>query len=110
MKKIDFMKENDIIIFAEYNIEQKNFSIEKIDGDLEYYSLFDELIFNTKNYDNLDIKILPHIWKQGNTICVMSKPNENILVFLFYDNMENYDINYDFSIELDDKINKMYNS
>ena len=51
--------------------------------------------------ENVEGQILPRIWAQGNTKCVVCKPNNEQLIALFYENNMDAKENYFYAKELD---------
>ncbi len=99
----DFIERNNIAIFAKADLKSKTFDIIKRDVELESYDLFQQLILfgNTDSLcESIDGQILPRIWTQGNTKCIVCKPNNEQLVALFYDNNMNATDNYFHAKEL----------
>ena len=111
-KKIEFMKENKIIIFVEIDFLDNMIHIEKSDQSLEAYDLFQQLILysdirSCKEY--IKDQILPRIWSQGNIHCILCKPNEMKLIYLFYNSHLSITENYFFAKEINKQINIAYN-
>lgn len=114
MDKLKFMEDNNIAIFVEIDILNDTIDIKRRYSEkLESYSLFyDHIVYiNTVNYylDYLNDQLLPRIWGQGNTKCIYCKPNDNKVICLFYDFKEEYEDNYFYAKELNNKIEIMYN-
>ena len=118
MNKLEFMRENNIVIFVEIDLYNKFMGIERrYEEELESYSLFYEhIIYNILDNKNLKIyeeylegQLLPQIWGQGKTRCIYCKPNDNKIICLFYDFREEYGDNYFYAKELNNKIKTMYN-
>lgn len=110
MNPDEFIDENGISIFVKADIRTKRFEVIKRDIKLETYDLFEQLILYS-SVDNLfeSVKgqVLPRMWSQGKTKCVISQINEEQLVALFYDtNMDAKD-NYLFVKQLDMKIKEL---
>lgn len=103
----EFMLENNIAIFVEVDVPGKSFITYKSDIELEYYSLYEQLILYS-DAENLagtvEGQIMPRMWQQGNTRCVVCKINEEKLVFLFYDSEADPISNYDYAKELNNKV------
>lgn len=100
----DFIEKNNIAIFAKADLKTKKFEIIKRDVKLESYDLFQQLIlFGNMDslYASIDGQMLPRIWTQGNTKCIVCKPNNEQLVALFYDNNMNATDNYFHAKKLD---------
>ncbi len=51
--------------------------------------------------ESVEGQILPRIWTQGNTKCVVCKPNNELLIALFYENSMDAKENYFYAKELD---------
>ena len=102
MNKLEFMRENNIVIFVEIDLYNKFMGIERrYEEELESYSLFYEhIIYNILDNKNLKIyeeylegQLLPQIWGQGKTRCIYCKPNDNkIICFECFETMENIEI------------------
>ena len=106
----EFMLENNIAIFVEVDVPGKSFNTYKSDIELEYYSLYEQLILYSDAESlagTVEGQIMPLTWRQGNTRCVVCKINEEKLVFLFYDSEADPISNYDYSIELNNKVIKL---
>ena len=106
----EFIEKNDISISVKADIKTKTFEVIKTDRKLETYDLFEQLICYS-SVDNLfnSIKgqILPRIWSQGKTKCVICQINEEELVALFYDTSMDAKDNYLFAKQLDMKIKEL---
>ena len=106
----EFIEKNDISISVKADVRSKRYDIIKKDILLESYDLFEQLIL----YSNVDSlfecvngQILPRIWSQGKTKCVICQISEEQLVALFYDtNMDARD-NYLFAKEVDMKLKEL---
>ena len=101
----EFAEKNDIAIIAIVDLSNRRFEIIKRDIRLESYDLFEQLIlFN--NIDNLiayvEGRMLPIIWGQGNTKCVICKANHEQLVALFYDKCMDAKDDYLYSKKLEE--------
>ena len=99
----DFVEMNEIAICVTVDLRKKFFYIIKKD-ELESYDLFEQLILfnNIENLaESLNGQILPRIWKQGNTKCVISKPNDEQIVALFYEKIMDEKDNYFYAKHLD---------
>ncbi len=83
----EFMEKNNIVIVAKANLQEKSFEIIKNNLELESYDLFEQLIL-FGSIDNLmesiEGQILPRIWTQGNTRCIVCRPRQNQIIALFY--------------------------
>lgn len=94
-----FMKENSIAIWVEVDLKEKIFFIRKNNIPLTSYVLFEQLIL-FKNVDDLlkciSGELMPRIWMQGNTKCMLSKSNDEKMVAIFYDNCMDAKENYFF--------------
>ena len=100
----DLLEKNNIAIVAKADLKNKRFEILKKDIELESYDLFEQLVlFN--NIDNLmasvNGQILPRIWSQGNTKCVICQPKDEEIVALFYDTYMDAKDNYFYVEQLD---------
>ncbi len=99
-----FIEENDIVIVAKINLQEKYFDIIKRDLELESYDLFEQLIL-FGSVDNLmesiEGQIMPRIWTQGNTRCIICRPSPNQIIVLFYDSFLNAKDEYYHAKKLD---------
>ena len=83
----EFIEKNDIAIVAIANLQEKSFDIIKRDLELESYDLFEQLILHGSVENlmvNIEGQILPRIWTQGNTRCIVCQPTPNQIMALFY--------------------------
>ena len=100
----EFIEKNYIAIVAIANLQEKSFDIIKRDLELESYDLFEQLIIHgsVENLmENIEGQILPRIWTQGNTRCIVCRPDPNQIVALFYDNSLNVKDEYYHAKELE---------
>nr|WP_317360286.1 hypothetical protein [uncultured Tyzzerella sp.] len=119
MDKLEFMKNNNIVIFVEIDLLNNVMDIKRrYEEELESYDIFyQHIIYNILDNKNLKIyqeylegqKILPRCWSQGKTKCIYCKPNDHKIVCLFYDFREEYEDNYFHAKNLNNKIQVMYN-
>jgi hypothetical protein len=100
----EFIEKNGIAIVAKANLQEKSFDIIKKDLELESYDLFEQLILSG-SVDNLiesiEGQILPRIWTQGNTRCVVCQPAPNQIMALFYNSSLNVKDEYYHAKEID---------
>ncbi|MBE5954662.1 MAG: hypothetical protein E7257_11015 [Lachnospiraceae bacterium] len=100
----DFIEKYDIAIVAQANLNNNKTIIIKNDVQLESYDLFEQLIL-FGSIDNLieSVKgqIMPRIWAQGNTKCVICQPNDEQIVVLFYHKCLDVKDNYYYAKQLD---------
>ena len=106
----EFMKANGIAIYAEADLPAGLFRIIKRDGELESYSLFEQLILfqsaeSLEKY--VEGQLLPRIWTQGRTRCVLSMPDAHRIIALFYDSNAAAAENYSFALKLDAELREM---
>ncbi len=108
----EFIEKNSIAILVKVDYRTKSFEIIKKDIGLESNELFEQLIL----YGNVDSlfesvkgQMMPRIWSQGKTKCVICKINEEQLVVIFYDTTMDVKDNYLFAKQLDIKIKKYSN-
>lgn len=88
MKIDEFIKKYNIAIFVAADLVNKRFDIIKTDVGMESYDLFEQLILfsDTESISEyISGQLLPRIWSQGKTKCVMSQPNDKQIIALFYD-------------------------
>ena len=100
----DFIEKNDIAILAKVDLINRRFEIIKKDVEIESYDLFEQLIlFNSVEnlLKSLNGQLLPRIWTQGNTKCVICQPNDEQIVALFYDKCMDAKENYFYAKQLD---------
>ena len=106
----EFIEKNDIAIFAKANLEERAFDIIKRDLKLESYDLFDQLIrFGSVDSLMEDItgQILPRIWTQGNTKCIVCRPHQNEIIAMFYDSSRNVKDEYYHAKALDTQLKEL---
>ncbi|SFU55401.1 hypothetical protein [Butyrivibrio sp. INlla21] len=100
----EFIKKNNIAIVARADLSNKSFEIIKRDLELESYDLFEQLIIYG-TVDNLvastEGQILPRIWTQGKSKCVITYDNNEHIVALFYENSMDAKENYFYAKQLD---------
>ena len=107
----DFIEKNDIAILAKADLGKQRFDIIKKDVELESYDLFEQLIlFNSVEnlMKSLSGQLLPRIWTQGNTKCVICQPNDEQIVALFYDNCMDAKDNYFYAKQLDSQLKDLF--
>jgi hypothetical protein len=107
----DFIEKNDIAILAKADLRNRTFDIIKKDVVLETYDLFEQLIlFNSVQnlVDSINGQLLPRIWTQGNTKCVICQPNDEQIVALFYDTSMNTKDNYFYAKQLDLQLKDLF--
>ncbi|WP_022770794.1 hypothetical protein [Butyrivibrio sp. NC2007] len=100
----EFIEKYNIAIVAEADIENKRFEIIKRDKELESYDLFEQLILfgNVKSLvENVEGQILPRIWTQGKSKCILCQKAEGQVVALFYDCEMDAKEHYLYAKELD---------
>ena len=107
----DFIEKNDIAILAKADLGNQRFDIIKKDVERESYDLFEQLIlFNSVEnlMKSLSGQLLPRIWTQGNTKCVICQPNDEQIVALFYDNCMDAKDNYFYAKQLDSQLKELF--
>lgn len=110
MKLDEFIDENGISVFVKADIRTKRFEVIKTDIKHETYNLFQQLIlYNSVDnlFESVKGQILPRIWSQGKTKCVICQINEEELVALFYDTSMDAKDNYLLVKQLDMKIKEL---
>lgn len=111
MKIDDFVIKNKIAIFVNADLKNGRFDIRKMDIELESYDLFGQLVLfsNTEALnENISGQLLPRIWTQGNTKCIVSKPSEEQIVAIFYDNCLDAKDNYFLAKKLDLQLKELF--
>ena len=104
MRVNDFIEKNEIAIRAKADLNNKRFEIKKRDVELESFDLFEQLVlFGSVEslMANVEGQILPRILGQGNSKCVLCKPNDEVIVALFYDSCMDAKENYFHAKQLD---------
>ena len=89
MNIYEFMEQNSIAIVAKVDLINKSFNIVKRDVEIESFDLFEQLIMFSSTdglIASLAGQILPRVWTQGNTKCVICKSKNEQIIALFYDN------------------------
>ena len=92
-----FMKKNKIAIITDVDNVNDIFNIYKINLELESYDLFEQLILFSNVSDlveSVSDQLMPRIWQQGNTKCVICKPSAQRIVCLFYNSQLKASENY----------------
>lgn len=110
MNLYEFVEKNNIAILAKADYRTKKFDIIKRDVMLEHYDLFEQLIVysDVENlFESVTGQILPRIWSQGKTKCVICRINEEMLVALFYDTSMSVMDNYLFAKQVDMKMKEL---
>lgn len=107
----EFIKKYEIAIFADADLRNKSINIRKMDIELESYDLFEQLILfgNTESLlGNISGQLLPRIWTQGNTKCIVSQPNDEHIIALFYNKCLNAKENYLYAKQLDLQLSELF--
>lgn len=107
----EFIRENGIAIFVIVDLKSKRFDIKKMNVELESYDLFEQLIlFSNADslLDNISGQILPRIWTQGNTKCIISQPNGAQIIALFYEKHLDAKDNYFYAKQLDMQLKEIF--
>lgn len=107
----EFMEKNNIAILVKGDLKTQSFDIVKKDVELESKDLFEQIILfgSVKNLrESIEGQLLPRIWSQGNTKCVICKPNEEQIVALFYDTCLGVIENYTYAKQLDIQIKELF--
>ena len=106
----EFIEENNIGIFVKADFRSKRYDIIKKDILLESYDLFEQLILYSNVdslFESVNGQILPRIWSQGKTKCIICQISEEQLVALFYDTHMDVKDNYIFAKEIDMKLKEL---
>lgn len=107
----EFIIKNDIAIFVIADLKNKKFDIMKMDIELESYDLFEQLILFSNTESLLEStlgQLLPRIWAQGNTKCIVSQPNDEQMIVLFYEKCMDAKEHYFYAKQLDIQLKEMY--
>lgn len=111
MRINDFLIKNHIAVFVEVDIRNKEFNIRKSDIKLESDDLFKQLIIfgNAENLiECVTGQLLPRIWTQGNSKCIVCKPNEEKIVALFYDTCLDAKNHYFYAKQIETQVFELY--
>ncbi len=111
MNFYEFINKNDIAILVIANVRNKRFDIIKKNIELESCDLFENLIvFSSVDnlFESVRGQILPRIWIQGNTKCVICQPNDEHIVALFYENCMDLKENYFYAKRLDSMLRELF--
>lgn len=111
MKIDEFISKYDIAIFVIADLVNKKFDIRKMDIELESYDLFEQLILFSNTERLLEFisgQQLPRIWSQGNIKCIMSQPNDEQIIVLFYESCLNANDHYFYAKRLDIQLKEMF--
>ena len=106
----EFIEKYDIAIVAKANLQDKSFDVIKRDVKLESRDLFEQLIqFGSVEglVKSIEGQILPRIWMQGNTKCVVCQPRQDQIVALFYDSSLNAKDEYYHAKEMDSLLKEL---
>lgn len=114
MNKLEFMKNNNIVIFVEIDLLNNTIDIKRrYEEKLESYDIFyQHIVYNedVKVYKEfLEGQLLPRRSTQGKTNCLYCKPSNNKIICLFYDFEGDYRKEYFYAEELNNKIKVIYN-
>ena len=104
----ELMEKNNLVFLVEVDINSDIFHIYKGNKELESYDLFEQLILfsNTEKLSqNINGQLLPKIWTQGHTKCVICKPTEEKIVCVFYDIQLDAKEHYFYAQKLSDELN-----
>ena len=104
----ELMEKNNLVFLVEVDIKSDMFHIHKGNKELESYDLFEQLILfgNTEKLSqNINGQLLPRIWTQGDTKCVICKPTDKKIVCVFYDTQLDSKEHYFYAQKLSDELN-----
>lgn len=107
----EFMEKNNLVFLVEVDANENMFHIHKTDKELQSYDLFEQLILfsNTEKLVQYTYgQLLPRIWTQGDTKCVICKPNDEKIVCAFYDSQLDAKEHYFFAKNLNDELSTLY--
>lgn len=94
----------DLINYVQYSLGNKN--------DLTYEGLYNSLFYNTQSIitlnESLKGQIMPQSWKQGDLKCLVVKPNETILVGLFYIDVPNTVDSYKLAKQINNELVELF--
>ena len=111
-----FLSKNDITFGVIAYLEDNE--VKKLDkfGDINLlieHSIVDKLVGDIQSTNNLnkslDGQILPQIWGQGKVAALIFKPNNNIIIGLFYEESRSAIEQYKWSKVLNSEIIKIFN-
>ena len=108
----EFIDNNGIAVFVEGNVRKNSFNITNSAIPLESRVLFEQLILNNTpkslwKYMSKQ-KLLPRMWQQGNTKCVMCRSDKEKLIFaLFYDSAQGAEEDWRFAQKLDSELKEI---
>ena len=108
----EFMHNHNLAILVDVDVENDMFHVHKINRELQSYDLFEQLILFGNVEDLLHSvsgQILPRIWTQGNTKCVISRLSDDKLVCVFYDTQLDAKDNYFYAKRLNDELSELFN-
>lgn len=100
-----------IKIVAKVDLNNKMFEILKTDEEFECLDLFNQLILynKIKNLtEYLDGQIMPRMWGQGNSKCIISRPNDNQVIAMFYESTMDAKENYFFAKKIDSLVKEVF--
>lgn len=113
MDIVEFLAKNEISLYVDADLKTNEFNIIKTSTQLTSYSLFVQLILhNTPDILLRTIagQIMPRMWRQGNVRCIISQPNHNHIIALFYENTLDAKENYLYALELNSKIMNLFSN
>lgn len=106
-----FMEKNSIAILVEVDLKDKKMDVKKTDIEMESPDLFKQLI----DYGSVESlvkcvseRLLPRMWAQGNTKCIVSKPSEEKIIVLFYDWYSDAEGGYFYAKQLDKQLRELF--
>lgn len=108
----EFIDNNGIAVFVEGDVRKNIFNITNTAISLESRVLFEQLILNNTpkslwKYISKQ-KLLPRMWQQGNTKCVMCRSDKEKLIFaLFYDSEQDVEKDWHFAQKLDSELKEI---
>lgn len=83
-------------------------------ADLAYEGLYNSLFYDTQSIINLNEslkgQIMPQSWKQGDLKCLVVKPNESVLIGLFYVDVPNAVDSYKLAKEINNGLIELWNN
>ena len=113
MDIVEKKKKNEISLYVDADLKTNEFNIIKTSTQLTSYSLFVQLILhNTPDIllHTITGQIMPRMWRQGNVRCIISQPNHNHIIALFYENTLDAKENYLHALELNNTITNLFSN
>lgn len=113
MNLSEFIESNNIALFVEGNLKENRFDMTYTAISLECQDLFEQLILHNtpKNLWKYLSKqeLMPRMWQQGNTKCVMCRSDSPKRIFAaFYNSEQGVEEDWRFAQKVDNELKEIY--